>query len=277
MIHKERSVSAKSLDTIRKMRILFVRHGDPDYVNDTLTEKGHREAALLAEIADDWQMGTCYVSPLGRAQHTAEYSLKKLGKTAEVKEFLREFPAQVDINHSEELQKAYPDAYKRMDGNKYQPRIVWDMLPGYMTSHPEYLDRNGWRHSEVAKYSDIENVYDRVTKEFDALLAEYGYVRENDYYRVEKECTETITFFCHYGISCVLLSHLWNISPYVLWNGIVLLPTSVTEVFSEEREQGIAYFRARRTGDLTHLYIGKEEPSFSARFREVYSGPIEQY
>jgi len=31
------------------MRIIFVRHGDPDYANDTLTEKGWREAALLAE------------------------------------------------------------------------------------------------------------------------------------------------------------------------------------------------------------------------------------
>ena len=31
------------------MRILIIRHGDPDYANDTLTEKGHREAKLLAE------------------------------------------------------------------------------------------------------------------------------------------------------------------------------------------------------------------------------------
>ena len=35
------------------MRILFIRHGDPDYENDTLTEKGHREAALLAEKAEE--------------------------------------------------------------------------------------------------------------------------------------------------------------------------------------------------------------------------------
>ena len=31
------------------MRLLIIRHGDPDYAHDTLTEKGHREAALLAE------------------------------------------------------------------------------------------------------------------------------------------------------------------------------------------------------------------------------------
>ena len=253
------------------MRILFIRHGDPDYVNDTLTEKGHREAECLAETVEDLKLGTCYVSPLGRARHTAEYCLKKTGKEAEVLEFLREFPAKLDINNSVELQQAYPDAYQRMDGDKYRPRIVWDVLPGYIASHPEYLDRNGWRNSEVARHSDIVEVYDRVTREFDKFLAEHGYVRVNGVYRVERESTETVTFFCHYGITCVLLAHLWNVSPFALWNGIVMVPTAVTELFTEEREQGVASFRARRIGDMSHLYMGKEEPSFAARFCETYS------
>ena len=38
------------------MRIIFVRHGDPDYANDTLTEKGWREAALLAERVSGWDV-----------------------------------------------------------------------------------------------------------------------------------------------------------------------------------------------------------------------------
>ena len=50
------------------MRIIFVRHGDPDYANDTLTEKGWREAALLAERVSGWDVTDFYVSPLGRAQ-----------------------------------------------------------------------------------------------------------------------------------------------------------------------------------------------------------------
>ena len=72
------------------MRILFIRHGDPDYVNDTLTEKGRREAEALALRAGDLRMGTCFVSPLGRAQDTAAYSLKKLGCSAETLDWLRE-------------------------------------------------------------------------------------------------------------------------------------------------------------------------------------------
>ena len=30
------------------MKLLFVRHGDPDYEHDSLTDKGVREADLLA-------------------------------------------------------------------------------------------------------------------------------------------------------------------------------------------------------------------------------------
>ena len=67
------------------MRLIFVRHGDPDYEHDSLTEKGWREAELLAarlEKLKEEQRGEiyCYQSPLGRAQDTAALTLKKLGK-----------------------------------------------------------------------------------------------------------------------------------------------------------------------------------------------------
>jgi len=94
---------------------------------------------------------------------------------------------------------------------------------------------------------------------------------------LEKESTETVTFFCHFAISCVLLSHLWNVSPFVLWHGLVLAPTSVTEVVTEEREQGIAYFRGTKVGDISHLYAGGEEPAFAARFCEVYSNEDQRH
>ena len=31
------------------MKLMIIRHGDPDYVHDSLTEKGWREAELLSE------------------------------------------------------------------------------------------------------------------------------------------------------------------------------------------------------------------------------------
>ena len=108
------------------MRILLIRHGDPDYVNDTLTEKGRREAALLAKRAVSMNMGECYKSPLGRAKDTAAPCLEVTGKTAEILDWLQEFPAQVDLNKNPELEKAYPDVKK--EGGYFLPRIAWDML-----------------------------------------------------------------------------------------------------------------------------------------------------
>ena len=31
------------------MRLIFIRHGDPDYEKDSVTEKGEREIELLAD------------------------------------------------------------------------------------------------------------------------------------------------------------------------------------------------------------------------------------
>lgn len=257
------------------MRILMIRHGDPDYIHDTLTEKGHREAALLADSIADLHPGSCFVSPLGRAQATASYSLKKLNCSAETLDWLMEFPAKADLNRVPELRAAYPNA--KMENGMYLPRIVWDMAPGYWTEHPEYFDNQKWRDSAAAKAGDLLSVYDSVIRNFDEFLAKCGYVREGAHYRVETENTDTVTFFCHFGVTCVLLSRLWNVSPFVLWHSLALAPTSVTEIVSEEREQGTAYFRGLRLGDISHLYAGKEAPSFSARFCEVFSNQDERH
>ena len=50
------------------MRILIIRHGDPDYENDTLTEKGWREAGLLAERMKNEKIDRILISSLGRAR-----------------------------------------------------------------------------------------------------------------------------------------------------------------------------------------------------------------
>ena len=63
------------------MKILIIRHGEPDYENDTLTEKGRREAECLADhLAKvlDGQQVHFYMSPYGRARDTTSLTLKGL-------------------------------------------------------------------------------------------------------------------------------------------------------------------------------------------------------
>lgn len=252
------------------MRLLFIRHGDPDYVHDTLTEKGHREAALLAERAEALRLGKCFVSPLGRAQATAGYSMKKLGRTAKTLGWLQEFPARIDLNRAPQLLDAFPNA--RKEDGKYAPHIVWDIMPSYWGEFSDCMDPARWRECEISRNSDTVEIYDYVTGEFDKLLMEHGYIRDGRCYKVEKESTETLTFFCHFGITCVFLAHLWGISPFLLWHSLALAPTSVTEIVTEERQQGIACFRGLKIGDVSHLVLGGEPVSTAARFCEVYSG-----
>ena len=76
------------------MRLIFIRHGDPDYSIDNLTEKGKREVKLLTDRICKWENITAfYTSPLGRAKATGAPALEKLGRTAETFEWLNEFNA----------------------------------------------------------------------------------------------------------------------------------------------------------------------------------------
>ena len=65
------------------MKLLIVRHADPDYSIDSLTPTGWREAELLSDRLFRTPADFYYVSPLGRAQDTASLTLKKLNRTAE--------------------------------------------------------------------------------------------------------------------------------------------------------------------------------------------------
>ena len=251
------------------MRIVLIRHGDPDYELDSLTEKGFREGQALADHTEIYgDLGDCFVSPMGRAQRTAAPTLKKLGKTAETLPWAEEFHAYLEVKKHPDMWEAYGES---PDDPRFAKRIVWDMLPSYFLKHPELLDRNLWHTHVLSQYTDMNERYERVTGAFDALLARYGYVRDGLGYRVERESHQTVTLFCHHGVTCVFLSHLLGTSPFVLWQGAAMPPTGVTELFSEEREKGLAVFRLRRFGDFSHLTLAGQQPSFAARFAETFS------
>ena len=59
------------------MRILIVRHGDPDYEHDTLTEKGYREVTVK-------KVGRVYVTVGGRWETKYEVGFNKENYLVEV-------------------------------------------------------------------------------------------------------------------------------------------------------------------------------------------------
>lgn len=236
------------------MKLLIIRHGDPDYSIDSLTEKGWKEASFLAERLAKAEISKFYVSPLGRAKDTASCTLKKLNRTATELEWLREFNASI----------------KRPDANGDRT-IAWDWLPQDWTCDERYYQYDQWYKTPIMEDSNIKSEYDMVVHQLDQLIATHGYTRQGHLYHADKSNQDTIALFCHFGVECVLLSHLLSISPMTLWHGACAAPTSVTTLVTEERREGIASFRMSSFGDTSHLYANDETPAFAARFCECYN------
>ncbi len=240
------------------MRILIIRHGDPNYEKDCLTQKGREEAESLAKYLSHEKIDYFYVSPLGRAKETASYTLEKFDKKAEVCSWLQEFDAPIIGS----------------DGNS---KITWDWLPEEWTNEEKYYSRTKWYTTDVLRNGSVIEKASHVWNELDNLLKKHGYTHEKNYYRVTQPNNKTIAFFCHFGVECIILANLLGISPMVLWHGCCALPTSVTTLYTEERRKGIAYFRMTSFGSTVHLDIDGIEPSFSGRFCEMFDNENERH
>ncbi len=210
------------------MKLIFIRHAEPDYQTDSLTEKGAREAALLGERTKDWTISQVYCSPMGRAQKTAGPTLAAHGitlshtypqapddvlcapdpKTAQVCPWLREFA--VGVNPEDHPAKKF---------------IAWDFTPGWMQEHPELYDRLHWTEASIFNKplsprgmprsvaadpefmelykklygphyevkTDVPQVlqeYRWVTGRLDEVLAQWGYVRDGMIYRTNPPAAE---------------------------------------------------------------------------------------
>ncbi len=242
------------------MKLLIVRHGEPDYEHDSLTEKGFREAEYLAERLEKLpDVRGCYVSPLGRAKATAAPTLARTGWPCEERPWLREFAAYI----------LRPDAPDRRN-------IAWDWLPQDWTADSRFYDRDRWYTHPVMAEGGVDTEARWVWAGLDEVLAAHGYRREGNLYRAEAAHNGTVILFCHFGVECVLLSHLLGAAAPVLWNGMCAAPSSVTTLVTEERRPGVALFRMTAFGDTSHLYAHGEAPSFSARFRECYANDWER-
>ena len=237
------------------LRILLIRHAEPDYSIDSLTPKGHTEAELLSRRLQSYRIRDFYQSPLGRARDTASYTLRKLGRNAETLPWLHEFMG------------TYPDP------ETGRPRIVaWDVKPRIWSAFPEAFDVNTWYTAPAFNGGNVREVWKQTTDGVDELLAIYGFYKDGPVWRCPENHHFTLAFFCHFGISMAVLGYLTDISPMVLWHRAICLPSSVTEVVTEERVKGEVSFRITKLGDLTHLEAAGEKRSTAGMFPECWTG-----
>ncbi len=239
------------------MKLLIIRHGDPDYANNTITEKGKVEAQCLAKFLKGKKFDAVYCSPMGRAQDTCLASQKECGFEFETLPWMREFKARVYCPH------------------RHFRTNAWDYKPSFFKKRKLLHDNERWLEDPLFSNNNMLEEYQWVKKEFDALLKKHGYEREGDsqIFRAVRPNKDTVVLFCHFGFQAILLSLLTGFSPYVFLQHFCAAPTSVTTLVTEEREEGKAIFRCLSYGDISHLSIAGEEPAFAGRFCETFDSP----
>ena len=138
------------------MKLIFIRHGDPDYEKDSLTEKGWREAEILAKRVATWDIKQIYCSPLGRAKDTCSVSLKETGREAITCDWLKEF------------------YYRIWDEQEGEWTIAWDFYPRDFNHRDDFHDKDQWYETGIMKSGNIKEHAQEVFAGFDELLEKHG-------------------------------------------------------------------------------------------------------
>ena len=219
------------------MELLLIRHGDPDYANDTLTVKGHRQAELLAESLLQVPIDRLFVSPLGRARHTADYLIRLKNLDFDVIEFFQE-----------------------LNGRYTKTDYAWEYHGCDLLAPGDDITMANWpEHVPYGKH--MGPVYREFASRFDAFVSDFGLERSGHLYTVNATTDETIAIVCHGGVITTLLSHLLHIPLPVVYAQFRIDPSSVTRLRLETKS-GLGIFRLISLNDVSHTVSLPEESDY---------------
>ena len=201
------------------MKIIFVRHGHPDYRKDCLTEIGHLHGKAVAERLRNEKIDRICSSSCGRARETAEHIAVYHDLPVETFDFIREI------------------GWGSIDGTElYKNGHPWftvdDMIENGESLHDPEFEKN-------PRFSNNKVIYDvkRIADGFDEWLLGLGYKREGEYYRVLRKNDGNVIMVSHGGASSAALAHLFSL-PFLLTLSIVRADYTAITIVSIDAEEG---------------------------------------
>jgi probable phosphoglycerate mutase len=236
------------------MKILLIRHGDPNYKDNALTPLGHLQAEALADRLQrrGTRFSAIYASEYGRAIETAEHVAVRLGMDLQRLGFIHE------ISYG-------PHGSSGEEKIRHSPWKAPKMLIENDVATSKFDPRDWWAY----KGTRLEEADARVCNGFDGWLAENcGFVREGTRYICERENKDEILMFCHGGTISCLIGHFMNIGVIGACATFRLFPTSITTVEFRSDPGAPVLPLLRGVGDFAHceniVYKDPEEGSFAA-------------
>lgn len=219
------------------MRIVFVRHGEPDYANDCLTALGREQAKAAAIRLKEEGIEEIWSSPLGRARETAQAASDVLGLPVRTLDFMREV-SWGSVDGTELFGGGHPWA------------IVFEM-----TRQGIDLNDPNWRDLPYFRTNRLMDCIDQIESGIDGWLERYGYIREGAYYRhrLEEKPQRTIALFSHGGSSAAAMGHILNLQFPCACALLHIDHTGITVVQMETRAGGGTLSRLTLTNDAEHI------------------------
>ncbi len=230
------------------MYLFIVRHGEPDYENDCLTEKGKREAFLTAERLMIDRIDEIHASPLGRAQETASYLAEKAGLP-----ILTE-PWASELDHTTQSAMFTGEP------------IGIGIFPSTYLEAPEH--RKMTTEEALAKLPGLCDTgfprkYRELCSGLDDLLFRCGYQRTPEgFYFPLAPSGKHIALYCHGAMIRSLLGHLFNIPYPFLGSSFHENHCGVT-ILRFDSDTGSSFVpKLLAFGDIGHLYQDGNCPCF---------------
>ena len=221
------------------MLLYLIRHGEPDYVTDTLTEEGWKQARLVSLRLAESGLDEIHSSPMGRARQTAQPTAEKLGLEVIIEPWAYEL--------GEDCQTTYPDGKLK----------IASTLPSAYLHQPAFRKMDsieGLRQIPGLNDNCLIDRFEMISAGVDAMLENLGFRRNGEgTYDVIAPSDRHIALFCHAGMMRVVTAHLMNLPFHLLEASAMCNYTGITIFrFKGEPEQiSPVLFSYADTG---HLY-----------------------
>ncbi len=224
------------------MIFYYVRHGDPIYNPDSLTELGHKQADALAKRFALYGLDEIYSSTSVRAQQTAEPTCKILNKKTSLLDWTHEALAWEDF------------ATKTDEGIDTWAYCIPKRIRQFNSKEVKALGEKWYDHPCFVD-TNFKHGVERINRETDAFLLSLGFEhdREKGCYKLVKPNNKRIALFAHEGFGKAFLSSLLDIPYPMLCSHFELGHSGVTVIFFNESE-GEIYPKILQWSNDSHLY-----------------------
>ncbi|MDR0405557.1 MAG: histidine phosphatase family protein [Clostridiales bacterium] len=221
------------------MLLYIIRHGDPDYENDSLTPKGKLQADALAKRLALHGIDKVYCSPLGRAKLTAKPTCELLGLDCVIEPWTSESKAWEKFS------------IKCGDGSA---KWVFHQQTTLLKNDQTIDLGRQWHEAEVFAGLNLKKGYDELAADSDGFLLKLGYRRQGSIYQIVKKNTDRVAVFCHQGFGVTWMSHLLQIPPHLFWSSFDVSHSSISLFEFENNADGATTPKCLCLSDTSHIY-----------------------